>query len=314
MSSKKKTGLGNDPFSWIAPKEEEKKEETPVEDKAKDKSQTTEEVKAESIPPGPKQSQIVDGKEIRVVPISAVTPDPHQPRKGVDASSEDIKELAESIKKHGFINFITVKADKAGGYIVVAGERRFTAAKVAGFSEIPVMVIAEDKAPEDYALLQIEENMQRKELTPFEEADAYIRLQQEFGLQQKEIVQRTQKSKGYISRMMKLSGIAQELRTVIQVAPREILFELASFPDEQQKLIWQKIKENPSIVAFEKARKKLEAQQEKKKEEPEETERPDPDAVFDSLKRAMKKDKNMLFEFITPKKVDRLMSEFGKTE
>lgn len=297
--AKKKTGLGNDPFNWIAPNEETKKGEKAVE--------------AKKNPAEEKSDQLVDGKKILTIPLDSISPDPEQPRKGVDESSKDIKELAQSLKKHGFINFITVKVNPSGGYIVVAGERRFTAAKVAGFKEIPVMVIAEDKEPEDYALIQLEENMQRKELSPFEEADAYIRLQQEFGLQQKEVAQRTRKSKGYISRMMKLSGIIEEIREEAHVAPREILFELAAFPEEQQEVLWQKVRENPTIVTFQKAKKKLEAQKgKKKKDKPEEPERPDPDIVFEALKRAMKKDKNMLFEFLTPKKVERLMGEFGE--
>ena len=97
------------------------------------------------------------------------------------------------------------------------------------------MVIAEDKAPEDYALLQLEENLQRKNLTPFEEADTYERLHSEFGLQQKDIVQRTGKSKGYISRMMKLSNISPEVKEQARETPREVLFELASYPGDQQK-------------------------------------------------------------------------------
>ena len=279
----KKSGLGSNPLSWIQP---------------------TKQGITDS------DSQIVDGKEIKVVEIAKVKPDPNQPRKEINPQSTDIKELAQSIKVHGFINFITVRQQQEV-YIIVAGERRYTAAKVAGLKKIPVMIIDESKAPLDYALIQLEENLQRENLNTFDEADFYQRLQSEFGLQQKQIVERVGKSKAYISKMMKLAKIEPQIKqqTKEQSVPREVLFELSSLPSENQMQIWEKIKKNPTIAALEKSKVGLM----KKKPTKKKSQQPDATLVFQALKKAMQKDSEAIFKFIPSKKVQKLLQEYGES-
>ncbi|WP_372370086.1 ParB/RepB/Spo0J family partition protein [Candidatus Uabimicrobium sp. HlEnr_7] len=275
----KKSGLGSNPLSWIQPTKEKE------------------------------ESQTIDGKEIKVVAISKIKPDPNQPRQKIDLGSTDIKELAQSIKNHGFINFITVRQEK-DTYIIVAGERRYTAAKVASLKKIPVMIIDESKAPLDYALIQLEENLQRENLNTFDEADFYQRLQAEFGLQQKQIVERVGKSKAYISKMMKLKKIEPQVKKEAKqkAVPREVLFELAALDAEKQTHIWEKIKKSPTIAAIEKTKEninKSKVSNKKKKSNH------DPSLVFSALKKAIKKDPDAIFRFIPSKKIEKLLEDYS---
>ncbi|BBM82736.1 ParB/RepB/Spo0J family partition protein [Candidatus Uabimicrobium amorphum] len=281
----KKSGLGSNPLSWIQPTKQ-------------------------GISDSDSDSQIVDGKEIKVVEISKIKPDPNQPRKEINPHSADIKELAQSIKVHGFINFITVRSEE-DVYIIVAGERRYTAAKIAGLKKIPVMIIDESKAPLDYALIQLEENLQRENLNTFDEADFYQRLQIEFGLQQKQIVERVGKSKAYISKMMKLAKIEPQVKEQAkeQAVPREVLFELSSLQKENQTEVWEKIKKNPTIAAVEKSKAGLT----KKKPTKRKSKRPDAQLVFQALKKAVKKDNDAIFQFIPSTKVQKLLEEYGES-
>lgn len=296
-----KTGLGNDPLSWIHTTDTNRQESQRTNDKMVAENKD-------------RQSNLIDGKRVRVVPIGSVFADPKQPRKEIDRDSPDMQELAESIRKHGFINFITVRETGPKQYIIIAGGRRFTAAQIAGLKEIPVMVVADDKEPVDYALLQLEENLKRKDLTAFEEAEAYTRLQLDFGLQQKDVVEKTGKSKSYISKMLKLNNLAAAIKADIQESlqkvPREVMFELADYGADDQQMLWGKIRDNATIVALGKAVKRWESM--KKKGPGAEKNWPDPELVLEALKKAMKKDKYAIFLFLTPKKVEKLLKEFGE--
>lgn len=260
------------------------------------------------------ENSIAD-KSIKLVPLDTISPDPSQPRKHIDPQSDSIRELAESIKKYGFINFITVREDRPGKYIIVAGERRYTAAKVADLTEIPVVVISKDKAPVDYALIQIEENLQREDLTAFEELKGYNRLQNEFGLQQKEIVELVHKSKSYISKMISLNKLSTKINEDIahckmEVA-RDILWDLAGCSEEDQEFIWKRIRSKPVRSALESAQKHLLNLQKNNEKSGETSTDYDAEIIWEALKKAVSRDKNVLFQLLTPKKVERLMKDFG---
>ena len=259
-----------------------------------------------------KKNNVLDNKKVRSVLISSVTPDPNQPRKNITPDSSDIKELAESIKKHGFINFITIREHGEQNYIIVAGERRYWAAKMAGLERIPAFVIAKEQSAEEYALVQLEENLQREDLTYFEEADAYERLIKEFGLQQKDIVEKMKKDKGYISKMLRLSKISKDVRKEIEsfkmAVSRDVLWDLASFSENEQKTVWEKIKHDPTSTSLKKvvkASEKIEEKEELKNEE-----NVDPDQVWEALKKAIKVDKSKIFAYISKKKAKKLLDEF----
>lgn len=257
-----------------------------------------------------RKNNIIDNKKVRSVLVSSINPDHNQPRKNIDPDSPEIKNLAESIKKHGFINFITVREDGDLNYIIVTGERRYWAARLAGFERIPAFVIAKEQSADEYALVQLEENLQREELTPFEEADGYERLIKEFGLQQKDIVENLKKDKGYISKMLRLGKISKEIKNEIQSSKvaiaRDVLWELANFSEAEQKRIWEKIKADPTSTTLKKAIQALEKVKEKSADEA----NVDPDQVWEALKKAIKVDKSRIFVYISKKKSKKLLKEF----
>ena len=120
------------------------------------------------------------GDSIKTVRISEIEPNRSQPRK--DFSAEELDALSDSIQKYGIISPITVRRNDSGNYTIVAGERRWRAARIAGLSEVPVIVIsADDKKAAEIALI---ENVQRSDLNPVEIARGYQSLIDEYGLTQ----------------------------------------------------------------------------------------------------------------------------------
>lgn len=250
-------------------------------------------------------ANIIDNKRIRLVSIASISTDPNQPRKLIDSDSEDIKDLAESIKQHGFINFITVR-QQDGGYIVVSGERRLIAAKLAGMDKIPVMVLAEEKEPLDYCLIQLEENLQRKDLIPLDEAEAYERLHKEFGIKLVEISQMVKKNKGYISKMLHVAQIPESIKSDIRQTKnpvtKEVLMLLSVYPEQEQLKLWEKIKAKPTESVLKAATKTKSKQNRKVTFKPED--------VFDALKRVLElKGIDCIFEYIPKAKAKKLLKQ-----
>ncbi|MGQ9778384.1 MAG: ParB/RepB/Spo0J family partition protein [Bacillota bacterium] len=136
------------------------------------------------------------------VPIAQIRPNPFQPRRDFDP--EKLAELAASIKEHGVLQPILLRRVE-GGYQVVAGERRLRAAEQAGLTTIPA-VIGEFS---DATMMQVAlvENLQRADLNPLEEAEAYRRLMEEFGLTQEEIAQKVGKSRSAIANTLRLLNL-----------------------------------------------------------------------------------------------------------
>lgn len=132
--------------------------------------------------------------------LDHVRPDPNQPRK-VDTSSEDFQDLIASIREHGVLSPITVRYVAKGDYFrIIAGERRFHAASAAGLEEIPAVV--KDLDDTATAVQQLEENIQRKNLNPLEEAAAIRRLMSATGETQEQVAGRIHKSKSYVSKVL----------------------------------------------------------------------------------------------------------------
>lgn len=208
----------------------------------------------------------IDGKKIRYISIEDIEPDPDQPRKDIDHDSDEIKELSESIKSHSFIHFITVREREGGKYIIVTGERRFWAAKRADLKEIPVIITSTSQ--EECALIQLEENIHRQDLTAIEEAEAYVRLMTEFEKQQKDIVKLIKKPKSYVSQMMSLKKLSTEIKEEVRKTSvaRRVLWDLASLSEDEQKVVWNKIKKEPTINAFEKVKQSLQKEKVAKNE------------------------------------------------
>jgi len=151
-----------------------------------------------------------EGEEIVHVSPGDIRPNPYQPRQIFDEAA--IEELAASMKEHGVIQPLIVRRD-GPGYQLVAGERRLRAAIKAGLDKIPVVVksLSDREAME----LSLVENLQREDLGPIEEAEAYKRLSEEFGLTQEQIAQRVGKSRSDVANTMRLLRLEPEIKQLI---------------------------------------------------------------------------------------------------
>jgi len=155
--------------------------------------------------------QAKEGEVIEQIPLKNLRPNPYQPRKYFDESK--ISELAKSIKDHGVFQPIIVKKD-IKGYIIIAGERRFRAAKKAQIKTIPAIVREfDDNLMMEYALL---ENLQREDLTPIEEAEAYRLLMQTLDLTQEKLAERIGKSRAHVANIMRLLHLPRRVQALIE--------------------------------------------------------------------------------------------------
>ena len=154
---------------------------------------------------------VVEKKETNVLPVNEIEPNRDQPRKQFDA--EKIEALAESIKEHGVVQpLIVTKED--GYYRIVAGERRWRAAKKAGLKEVPV-VIREYSAQEAEEIALIE-NLQREDLNPIEEALGYKQLMDKFSLTQETVAQKIGKSRSGIANALRLLALPEKTMKMVQ--------------------------------------------------------------------------------------------------
>ena len=146
------------------------------------------------------------GDGVKTLRISMIDPKADQPRKNFDP--EALAQLADSIAANGVLQPILVR-QTGERYEIIAGERRFRGAKLAGLSEIPAIVVeADDLTAARYALI---ENLQREDLNPYEEAVAYDRLMQEFGLSQEEIAGQLGKSRSAVANSLRLLDLPEEV-------------------------------------------------------------------------------------------------------
>ncbi len=148
---------------------------------------------------------------VTMVRTSSVEPNSAQPRKNFD--TEELESLSESISLYGMIQPITVRATINGMYQIITGERRWRAARMAGLSEIPVIVItADDKKVAELALV---ENIQRSDLNPIEEAMGFSTLIEEYGLTQEETAKRIGKSRTAVTNSLRLLGLPEKVKKMV---------------------------------------------------------------------------------------------------
>ncbi len=154
------------------------------------------------------------GEENRIVEldISFIHPSEFQPRRRFD--KEKLEELAQSIKNSGLIQPIVVVKEKENSYSIVAGERRWRAAQIAGFKKIPSIVKEMDRAKR--AELAIVENIQREDLNPVEEAIAYKTLIEKFGLTQEELARKVGKKRATVANILRILNLPQEVLDMIE--------------------------------------------------------------------------------------------------
>ena len=147
---------------------------------------------------------------VKVVPVTAVSPNPHQPRSFMD--EQKLVELSDSIKEHGLIQPLIVTQGE-GGYVLIAGERRWRACQLAGLQEVPVVV--KEATPQEMLELAIIENVQRADLNPLEEAYAYQQLAEDFGFTHEQIAQRMGKGRTTITNLIRLLGLPQNIQQAV---------------------------------------------------------------------------------------------------
>ena len=145
------------------------------------------------------------------LPISQVESCASQPRKQFDPDA--LADLADSIRQHGIIQPLTVRKLQSGYYQIIAGERRWRAARMAGLTQVPAVVIeADDRKAMELAMI---ENLQREDLNPMEEAEGYRTLIDQYGLTQEEASQRVGKSRSAVANALRLLNLCDEVRTLV---------------------------------------------------------------------------------------------------
>jgi ParB family chromosome partitioning protein len=185
------------------------------------------------------------------VPVRAVAPNPHQPRTQFDPAA--LQELADSIREHGLIQPLIVVRDSAPGgadqYTLIAGERRWRAAQLAGLEAVPVVI--KDAAPQQMLEMALVENVQRADLNALEEAAAYKHLIEEFGLTQEQVAQRVGKSRVAVANTLRLLKLPEPIKArladgLISEGHARVLL-MVSDPAAQQHLLSQIVKHGLNV-------------------------------------------------------------------
>ncbi|MBR2894405.1 MAG: ParB/RepB/Spo0J family partition protein [Oscillospiraceae bacterium] len=146
------------------------------------------------------------------LPISQIESSTLQPRKYFEETK--LEELADSIREHGIIQPLTVRKLSSGYYQIIAGERRWRAARIAGLHEVPVSIIeADDRKAMELAMI---ENLQREDLNPMEEAEGYRSLVELYGMTQEQAAQRVGKSRSAVANAMRLLQLSEEIRSLVE--------------------------------------------------------------------------------------------------
>ena len=217
-----------------------------------------------------------------MVPINKVEPNKEQPRKHFNEDA--LLELSESIKQMGIIQPIVVQ-DRNSYYEIIAGERRWRAAKQAGLKKIPVII--KNYTEQEIVEISLIENIQREDLNPIEEAFAYKRLLEEFNLKQDEVAERVSKSRTAVTnsvRLLKLDRRVQQMviDEMISTGHARALLSIED-GDQQYKIAMQVFDEKLSVREVEKLMKKLQNSNEKKEEQ-----KPEHEFIYQDMEEKIK--------------------------
>jgi ParB family chromosome partitioning protein len=162
------------------------------------------------IPPSHPASPEVQAGAIEV-PVDQITPNPHQPRHTIDP--DKLQSLSQSIIEHGLIQPLIVTRAGYNAYQLIAGERRWRASQLAGLATVPVII--KETSPQQMLELAIVENIQRADLNPLEEAEAYAQLMEEFGLTQEAVAERVGKSRTAVANIVRLLNLPEEVKAAL---------------------------------------------------------------------------------------------------
>ena len=153
-----------------------------------------------------------DNNEIQTLKISQIEPNRSQPRRSFD--EEALNELAESIREHGVLQPILVRPQIYGGYQIVAGERRYRASRLAGLSEIPAIV--RELSDSETMQIALIENLQRRDLSPLEEAKGYKTLMDEYDFSQEEVARTVGKSRPAVANILRLLSLPEDVKPLLE--------------------------------------------------------------------------------------------------
>ncbi len=153
-------------------------------------------------------------RRLENLPIQSIKSNPMQPREEFDPTS--LNELAESIKAQGVLQPVLVTRDSEGVYILIAGERRWRASKIAGLDEIPAIIINRKLSQQELLFIALVENLQRENLDPIEEAEAYQSLSHRFELTQEEISERVGKSRSAVANTIRLLRLPKPIISMLK--------------------------------------------------------------------------------------------------
>lgn len=199
------------------------------------------------------------------VPISQVESCSSQPRKNFDEAT--LSDLANSIREHGIIQPLTVRRLQSGYYQIIAGERRWRAARMAGLAEVPVVIIeADDRKAAELAMI---ENLQREDLNPMEEAAGYQALVEKYHMTQEEAAQQVGKSRSAVTNSMRLLSLSPTVRKMVENGVLSAGHARALLPlstDIQKKTAQSVVDEGLSVRQTEALVKKLTSEKKQKKQ------------------------------------------------
>jgi ParB family chromosome partitioning protein len=153
----------------------------------------------------------VSSSQVIELSLDAIRPNPIQPRKTID--QEKLYELSQSIKSHGLLSPILVRKMNSA-YEIIAGERRYHACRIAGMTTVPVLV--KDASDDTSFKLSLIENIQREDLNPMEESEAYCALKEQFGLTHQEIAESVMKDRSTITNSLRLMGLPEEMKAALR--------------------------------------------------------------------------------------------------
>jgi ParB family chromosome partitioning protein len=166
----------------------------------------------------------------RLIPIEKLDPNPDQPRTEIG----DLTELTASIRERGVLEPLLVKPAMMGRWMIIAGERRWRAAKVAGLKELPCIEMdVDESAVAEIALI---ENMQRKDLTPWEEADGLRALCDRFGYTHEDVARKVGKSRSTVTEALSIASMPESIREICreaEISSKSVLLQIVRQPDDE---------------------------------------------------------------------------------
>ncbi len=212
MTDPKKRGLGRG-LSALLPSTAPSHAPTPGPSSSENRTdRAASRVEPSAIEREPARAEAPRGKQLLTAEIENVYPGPEQPRRRFD--DQELEELASSIRTHGIIMPLVVRPRPAGGFFLIAGERRWRAAQRAGLHQVPIVV--QDVSPQSAFERALVENLQRADLRPIEEAAAFQRLVDEFGLTQEQIAERVGKDRSTVANSMRLLKLPVHVREMVE--------------------------------------------------------------------------------------------------